>query len=146
MQCLRRLFSGVTLLSFCVVSLAPAEAAAPMAKTQAPGYYRVMLGDFEVTSLLDGTVALPVTTLLTSTTPAKVKQALGRVNLKDPVETSVNAFLVNTGTKLVLIDTGAAGLFGPTLGNLLVNLPPETVKLNILVDADNQRIVSIENE
>jgi glyoxylase-like metal-dependent hydrolase (beta-lactamase superfamily II) len=42
--------------------------------------------------------------------------------LKDPTETSVNAYLINTGYKLILIDTGAAGLFGPTLGNLLTNL------------------------
>ena len=38
------------------------------------------------------------------------------------VPTSVNAYLVNTGDKLVLIDAGAAKLFGPTLGNLLANL------------------------
>jgi len=37
----------------------------------APGYYRMMLGDFEITALSDGTVALPVNTLLTNTTPAK---------------------------------------------------------------------------
>ena len=39
-----------------------------------------------------------------------------------PLDTSVNGYLVNTGSKLVLIDAGAAGLFGPTLGNLLTNL------------------------
>jgi len=38
------------------------------------------------------------------------------------VETSVNGYLVNTGSKLVLIDAGAAGLFGPTLGKLLAHL------------------------
>jgi glyoxylase-like metal-dependent hydrolase (beta-lactamase superfamily II) len=102
--------------------LAEAQAAAPMVKTQAPGYYRMMLGDFEITALSDGTVPLPVSELLTGTTPAKVKQALARFYLDDPVETSVNGFLINTGTKLVLIDTGAAKLFGPTLGDLAANL------------------------
>ena len=38
------------------------------------------------------------------------------------METSVNGYLINTGSKLVLIDTGAAGLFGPTLGDLVANL------------------------
>jgi glyoxylase-like metal-dependent hydrolase (beta-lactamase superfamily II) len=99
-----------------------AQAAAPMMKGQAPGYFQMMLGDFEVTALSDGTAELPVGKLLTHVTPAKVKAALARSYLKDPLETSVNGFLVNTGTKLVLIDTGAAGLFGPTLGNLAANL------------------------
>ena len=99
-----------------------ALAGAPMAKTQAPAYYRLMLGDFEVTALSDGTVKLPVKDLLTNTTPAKVGAALKRSFLPDMVETSVNAYLINTGSKLVLVDTGAAGLFGPTLGNLLSNM------------------------
>ncbi|MEP6503533.1 MAG: MBL fold metallo-hydrolase, partial [Betaproteobacteria bacterium] len=38
------------------------------------------------------------------------------------LETSVNAYLVNTGTKLVLVDAGAGTLFGPTLGKLLASL------------------------
>ena len=97
-------------------------AAAPMVKTQAPGYYRLMVGDFEITALSDGTVKLPVKDLLQNTTPAKVNTALKRAFLPEKVETSVNAYLINTGSKLVLIDTGAAGLFGPTLGNMLVNL------------------------
>ncbi len=47
---------------------------------------------------------------------------LARQFLKDPVQTSVNAFLVNTGDKLVLIDTGAGTFFGPTLGRMLTAL------------------------
>jgi len=81
-----------------------------------------MLGEFEVTALSDGTVALPVDTLLTNTTKAKSDKTLARNFLKSPVETSVNAYLINTGTKLVLVDTGAAGLFGPTLGRLAESL------------------------
>ena len=99
-----------------------AYAAAPMVKTAGPGYFRMMLGDFEVTALSDGTVDLPVDKLLTNTTPARVNKALAKSFLKAPVEASVNAYLVNTGSKLVLIDTGAAKLFGPTLGNLAANL------------------------
>ncbi|MGZ5817803.1 MAG: MBL fold metallo-hydrolase [Burkholderiaceae bacterium] len=99
-----------------------AYAAAPMVKTQAPGYYRTMVGNFEVTALSDGTVTLPVDKLLTNTTPDKVNKALAKSFESAPLQTSVNAFLINTGNKLVLIDTGAAGLFGPTLGNLLTNL------------------------
>lgn len=99
-----------------------AHAAAPMVKTSAPGFYRMMLGDFEVTALSDGTVNLPMDKLLTNTTPAKVNKALAGSFLSAPVETSVNAYLVNTGSKLILIDTGAAKLFGPTLGNLAANL------------------------
>jgi glyoxylase-like metal-dependent hydrolase (beta-lactamase superfamily II) len=99
-----------------------AHAAAPQVKTQAPGYYRLMLGDFEVTALSDGTVPLPVDTLLTHTTKTRTDAALARNFLKPPVETSVNGFLINTGSKLVLVDTGAGGLFGPTLGNLAANL------------------------
>jgi glyoxylase-like metal-dependent hydrolase (beta-lactamase superfamily II) len=99
-----------------------AFAGAPMVKTQTPGWYRMNLGDFEVTALSDGTVGLPVDKLLTRTTPAKVQKALAKSFLSLPLETSVNAYLINTGSKLVLVDTGAAKLFGPTLGNLVANL------------------------
>jgi len=100
----------------------PVHAGAPLVKTSAPGFYRMMLGDFEVTALSDGTVDLPVDKLLTNTRPGKVTTALNQSFLKAPVETSVNAYLINTGDKLVLVDTGAAGLFGPTLGKLVGNL------------------------
>ncbi|MFC5473268.1 MBL fold metallo-hydrolase [Paraherbaspirillum soli] len=102
-------------------ALSPAHAAAPMAKFQAPGFYRTMLGDFEVTVLSDGTNELPVDKLLKQPA-AKTNKALLKSFEKSPLETSFNGFLINTGSKLVLIDTGAAGLFGPTLGKLASNL------------------------
>jgi glyoxylase-like metal-dependent hydrolase (beta-lactamase superfamily II) len=104
------------------VFAAPAFAAAPMVKTPAPGFFRMMLGDFEITAISDGTVDLPVDKLLQGVKPAEVDKELAKSFLKNPVETSVNAFLINTGSKLVLIDTGAAGLFGPTLGRFAANL------------------------
>jgi glyoxylase-like metal-dependent hydrolase (beta-lactamase superfamily II) len=96
------------------------RAEAPMVKTQA-GWWRVLVGDFEVTALSDGTVKLPVLQLLRGD-PARLKAALERGYLGEMVETSVNGYLVNTGGKLVLIDTGAGPLFGPTLGSLVQNL------------------------
>lgn len=94
-----------------------AQAAAPMQKTQAPGWYRLMVGSFEVTALSDGTVDLPVDQLLHAP-KGRVAQGLGKHYLKAPLETSVNAFLINTGSRLVLVDAGAGALFGPTLGRL----------------------------
>lgn len=110
------------LLGICALGTLQAEAAAPMVKTSAPGFYRVMLGDFEITALSDGTVALPVNTLLTNISKGKIDKALAKSYLSSPLETSVNAYLINTGDKLVLVDTGAAGLFGPTLGHFMENL------------------------
>ncbi len=112
----------LTAASGAVLVPAAAQAAAPQIKTQAPGYYRMMLGDFEITALSDGTVDLPMDKLLTNIKPGVLDKALSRAYLKAPVESSVNAYLINTGSKLVLVDTGAAGLFGPTLGKLMASL------------------------
>lgn len=99
-----------------------ASAAAPLSKVAAPGFYRTTLGYFEITALSDGTVQLPMEKLLTNTTPAKVNKALEKYHLSTPVDASVNAYLINTGNKLVLIDAGAGKLFGPTLGKLVSSL------------------------
>lgn len=99
-----------------------AHAAAPQVKTQAPGYYRLMVGDFEVTALLDGVLDLQPQQLLTNTTKKEVSTLLSRSFLGEKVPTSVNAYLINTGTYLVLVDAGAATLFGPGLNQLHANL------------------------
>lgn len=114
-------FKKIALSAALIAVAASTFAAGPMVKTQAPGYYRIMLGDFEVTAISDGTVKLPMKDLLNAPA-AKVDAALKKNFISYPVETSVNAYLINTGSKLVLVDTGAAGLFGPTLGNLMANL------------------------
>lgn len=119
-----------TLLSLALVagtgvsalSALPAQAKAPMVKASAPGYYRLMVGSFEVTALSDGTDELPMDKLLTHTTPDQVNAALAANFVKLPVEASVNAYLINTGSRLVLIDTGAGTFFGPTLGKLAQSL------------------------
>ncbi len=82
------------------------------------------LGNFEITALSDGTLELPVDKMFTKVEPGRIRSLLSRSYLSNNVRTTVNAFLVNTGKKLVLIDTGtgASKMFGPNLGNLLSNL------------------------
>jgi glyoxylase-like metal-dependent hydrolase (beta-lactamase superfamily II) len=117
----RRMRGGL-LAAFLTWLATTGWAGAPQVKGQAPGWYRMMLGDFEITALSDGSVTLPVDKRLTNTSPARVQSALSKAYLKAPLETSVNGYLINTGSKLVLIDAGAAKLFGPTLGDLVNNL------------------------
>jgi len=93
-------------------------AAAPQQKTQAPGWYRLMLGKIEVTSLSDGTLDLPVGKLLH--VPHGAKSPLPAIPAVQ--ETSVNAWLINTGERLVLVDAGAGKLFGPTLGQVVAQI------------------------
>jgi glyoxylase-like metal-dependent hydrolase (beta-lactamase superfamily II) len=99
-----------------------AFAAAPQMRTQAPGFYRLMLGSFEITALNDGTADFPMDKLLLNAKPGEVEAAFKNAFLRLPAETSVNGFLINTSTKLILVDTGAGALYGPTLGHMLDNL------------------------
>jgi glyoxylase-like metal-dependent hydrolase (beta-lactamase superfamily II) len=105
-----------------LVPAVPALAEAPMVKTQVPGYYRMMLGQFEVTALYDGAIELDIK-LLKNTNPEDLNRLLARMFVGNPkMQTAVNAYLINTGTNLVLVDAGAAKLFGPGLGYVADNL------------------------
>lgn len=97
-------------------------AAASQVKTPAPGFYRIMLGSYEVTALSDGVLRLPVDRLLLNSSPKQIETALAEHHQGLPVVTSVNAYLINTGSKLILVDTGAGSLLGDGLGKLVVNL------------------------
>ena len=105
----RSKFAAVIGMALAICRVAQVHATAPMVKTQAPGFYRMMLGDFEVTALNDGVVAYPTRRVLPTATPQQIKKALAENGLTDPVGMSYNAFLINTGSKLVLIDTGTGG-------------------------------------
>ncbi|MGK5078091.1 MBL fold metallo-hydrolase [Janthinobacterium sp. HLX7-2] len=93
-----------------------ALAAVPFDQGQAPGIYRMMLGQFQVTALSDGTVTIALDKLLTEIKPATLAASLRDNHLAPMAETSINAFLINTGKQLVLVDTGAGDLFGQPMG------------------------------
>lgn len=99
----------------------PAYAATSMLKTTAPGWYRMQLGGFEVTALSDGTRVMPVQKLLREA-PAETQRALAAAFLPQPYEMNFNAFLIDTGHKLILIDTGAGDFLGKDLGELTERL------------------------
>jgi glyoxylase-like metal-dependent hydrolase (beta-lactamase superfamily II) len=138
----------IACIAALLVAGAAAQAAAPQQRTQAPGWYRTMLGQVEITALSDGTHTFPVDTVMTDVTPAAVDAALARNDLHRPVQGSINAFLVNTGTKLVLIDTGAGALYGACCGKLLANLraagyTPEQVDLVLLTHLHKDHVGGI---
>jgi glyoxylase-like metal-dependent hydrolase (beta-lactamase superfamily II) len=99
-------------------TLATAQAAAPQVRSQAPGFYRLMLGNDEITVLSDGTAPRHVDEIMSK--PDLVRQTLNGVHEQQPIELSINAFLINTGDRLILVDSGAGELFGPHSGGLLV--------------------------
>ena len=95
-----------------------AHAAASKAGSQQISIHRMNLGDFEVTTMLDGLIDVPVGVLQGDA--AEIREHLEAAGLaKDaPIRLPVNTFLVNTGAKLVLIDAGGAKLLGPSAGRL----------------------------
>jgi glyoxylase-like metal-dependent hydrolase (beta-lactamase superfamily II) len=129
----RKIMSALSRRSFLTASALTAGAAAlpragfataPLAKTQGPGAYRYKLGDYQLTALYDGIWYLPIDDkFMRNASGADVNAALERAFLSPHVlPISITALMVNTGSKLILIDTGTAGQITDTAGVLLDNL------------------------
>lgn len=112
----RRSFTlGATGAALLPLLPASALARAPKAATQAPGFFRTMIGDLEVTALADGFISLEAKLFSGDPVAAEMLGA-------DSVRTSVNGWLINSGDRLVLVDTGTSTAMGDTLGKLAANL------------------------
>jgi glyoxylase-like metal-dependent hydrolase (beta-lactamase superfamily II) len=100
-----------------------AFAVAPLSGLQAPGFYRRKVGSFEITALLDGFAPLSVDNFQGAEKTALVG-ILYQAGLTESLPTSVNAFVINSGKKTYLVDTGIGSnpMFGPTLGRTIANL------------------------
>ena len=99
------------------------RAAAPPVAQQVPGVYRFKVGALDVTSLLDGTLEIE-TKLFAGSDPAEAARLMARrfAPAGPKIRSAVNAFVVKTGTKTVLIDAGCGNTLGPATGQLPANL------------------------
>jgi len=100
-----------------------ALASAEKAASQVPGVHRVNVGDIQVTAVLDGYLDIP-TAMFPKADAEQVamlqKQAFRPV--ADTNRAAINTYAINTGDRLILVDSGGGGLMGPTAGKLKDNL------------------------
>lgn len=87
-----------------------------------PGYYPVLLGDIEIVALSDGTLPLNLNDILQDGKPGEINNLLKENYQTTALQCSVNAYLIKTGGKLILIDAGTSDIYGPALGHLTENL------------------------
>ena len=119
-----KLFKLIAAVALSVAALGSQAAdVAPLRTEQAPGFFRERVGSATVTALYDGHIAL-APSLLKGMSAANIQSLLTRMfqTGDDGIQTAVNAYLIHTGDHLVLVDAGAAGCFGPTMGNIVANL------------------------
>lgn len=111
----------------CGAPLRIAQAKAPVASTQAPAFYRFKLGAFEVTVVSDGPLHMgePKAGIFTGVSKEEIVKSLADNFLPiDDMLLEQNVLVINTGDRVILIDTGIGGdrMMGNDAGRLLANL------------------------
>ena len=103
---------------------APAEAAAPMSGKQAPSIYRYRIGSMEVTAIYDGVWYRPIDEkFVRQADYADVRREMSNAFMpEEKLATPFTMLLVNTGKKLILLDTGTGGQIASTAGSFTANL------------------------
>ena len=123
-------------------SLSPARAAVPPAGAQAPGFYRYKVGSYECTSINDGVFLRPVDNFVANIPKEQAEAAAEAAYMpKGMVAVPFNPQLINTGSKLVLIDCGngvsmlepSKGRAGRTLQNLAAaGVDPKSIDIVLM--------------
>ncbi|WP_142850265.1 MBL fold metallo-hydrolase [Telmatospirillum sp. J64-1] len=119
-----RSFLASTAVVLALVGTAPAFAetvssAAIAGYVQVADHYTFPLGDMKIVALSDGTVPQDLHQLLTGASPEEVDGLLARSFQSNPVEASINAYLIEEGDRRILVDVGSGQLFGPGNGGKL---------------------------
>ena len=115
---------GFTLGLAAIVVPAFGRAQSPVQREA--GFYRFKLGAFEIVTLNDCTIPYPTSTIV-GLAPAQIDSGLAEWSLASPVGMTYSAFLVNTGTMVVLIDAGTGGKMSDNPGfhgcdQMLINM------------------------
>jgi glyoxylase-like metal-dependent hydrolase (beta-lactamase superfamily II) len=140
----RQLLAGAAVAGAAAsFGLPAAKAAAPSAGAQAPGFYRYKVGDYECTSINDGarTFPMPDKFVVNVAKDEALAAADAAYMPKGMVTVPFNPQLINTGKKLILIDTGngvanlepSKGAVGRTLQNLAAaGVDPKNIDVVLL--------------
>lgn len=100
----------------------PGIAAAPAPGMQAPSFFRYRVGDLQLTAINDGMAYRSLDGFVPNAPPGAVQQALAENFLPtDRFPISFTTLVVNTGSKLILIDTGNGDLGAPATGTWMAN-------------------------
>ncbi len=104
--------------------ISTAHAGAPPVGKQAPGFYRFKVGEFEVTALHDGVVQGKIEQGRIPNAPLEdVKKLLAANFMSDEILTNhFTTIVVNTGSKLILIDCGFNNNGAPSVGRMAENM------------------------
>ncbi len=140
-------FAAALLLALASFVIGPnaALAGGPQHHDQAPGFYRLKVGDLEVTALFDGTGVFDPHWLngAKATMDAVVKALQEDPHMLDVVDMG---FLVNTGKQVILVDAGAGTWWGGgALGRLAGSLrsagyTPEEVDIVLLTHLHSDHV------
>jgi glyoxylase-like metal-dependent hydrolase (beta-lactamase superfamily II) len=118
------LATGAAALAAPMFSMPSAQAAAPKSGKQVAGFYRFNIGDYEVTALHDGAVNREITAQLVPNVPLDdvIKTMQAQFIPTKPGSSSFNTMVINTGSKLVLIDSGFNNNGAATTGQMVANM------------------------
>ena len=139
-------FAAALLAALLIFVAGPnaALAAAAQHHDQVPGFYRLKVGDLEVTALFDGPGVFDVNWLNGEKTKADVLKALHEDS--HTLDVADTGYLVNTGKQLILVDAGSGTWFGGgKFGHLVANLrtagyTPEEVDIVLVTHLHSDHI------
>ena len=151
-ECTRReLIVGASATGAALALPSRAFAGVPAAGKQVPSFYRSKLGDFELTVVSDGARPIPLPPRFVVNVPNEevLKAAEAAYMPKGTVFAPFNPMVVNTGSKLVLIDTGY-GPIAPTVGLLpqslaAAGIDPKSIDIVLISHMHGDHINGLKN-